>query len=306
MPASWVAASVRAQLLGKHRLGRAGAALVAGSAGLSSALQLLAASPYGVGVSTGMSLEAAQRQVASTTLWNLRLLSGWLPPGGIVVLQPLAAWFEIANIEQRLAYLSGEGHPSPYDLGAMGLAWPAVSKATTLDAVRQALARSHWGDPGSSEIRTMMLVVRFRWAAWVANSVPGTRVWAATASALLAARIRFTSPPQPVPPEASRPYGLPAGWQRAASPAELRSMMSGQLSWVLDGVESPSDLWKAEARLWSRVRRDAAKMIVQSRNDPAVVVGIAALLGYDAWLTRAALGAATRGATAREVFDAVA
>ena len=110
MPASWVAASTRARLLGDRRIGRLRAAAIANSGGLGPALQMLQASPYGANVDPGMSLEAAQRQVAATILWNLRVLAGWLPPGGSAMLLPLAAWFEIANIEERLAYLSGDDH----------------------------------------------------------------------------------------------------------------------------------------------------------------------------------------------------
>lgn len=306
MPASWVAASVRARLLGNRRLGRGGAVAVANSGGLGPALQLISESPYGADVDSGMSLEAAQRQVAATTLWNMRVLTGWLPPGGSAVLQPLVAWFEIANIEERLTYLSGGGHPRPYQLGRMGSAWPAVSRATTPDAVREALARSRWGDPGSSDPPVMVLILRFRWAAWVAGSVPGADLWAAAAAALLGARICFASSPSSRPPDSVRVYGLPPGWQQAASPAELRAMLPYQLAWVLDGVEQAEHLWAAEARWWSRVRRDAAEMVVRSRYDASVVVGIAALLGYDAWLVRAALVAAARGLPAKRVFDAVA
>jgi hypothetical protein len=306
MPASWVAASVRARLLGNHRLGTAGAAAVANSGGLGSALQLLKDSPYGADLDSGMSLDAAQRQVAATTLWHVRLLAGWLPPGGSAVLQPLVAWFEIANIEERLAYLSGAGHPPPHQLGRMGSAWPAVSRATTPDAVREALARSRWGDPGTSDPRAMVLVLRFRWAAWVAGSVPGASIWAATAAALLGARVRFTSAPSDLASESLRVYGLPRGWQHAASLPDLRAMMPRQLAWVLDRVEQPPDLWAAEGRWWWRVRRDAAEMVLRSRYEASAVVGVAALLGYDAWLARAALGAAARGLPAKRAFDAVA
>jgi hypothetical protein len=283
-----------------------GAAAVANSGGLGPALQLLIDSPYGADLESGMSLEAAQRQVAATTLWHLRVLAGWLPPGGSAVLQPLVAWFEIANIEERLAYLSGSGHPPPYQLGRMGLAWPAASSATTPDAVREVLSRSRWGDPGTSDAAAMVLGLRFRWATWVAGSVPGADIWAATAVALLAGRIRFASSPADLPPESLRVFGLPPGWQHAASLPALRAMMQHQLAWVLDGVEQSSDLWAAEARWWSQVRKDAAEMVVRSRYESSAIVGVAALLGYDAWLTRAALGAAARGVPAKGAFDAVA
>jgi hypothetical protein len=78
------------------------------------------------------------------------------------------------------------------------------------------------------------------------------------------------------------------------------------LAWVLDAVREPSDLWMAEARWWARVRRDAIDLVLRSRFEASVVVGVAALLGHDAWLARAALSAAARGGAAQGVFDAVA
>jgi hypothetical protein len=306
MSASWVAASVRAKLLENRRLGSAGAAAVAGSGGLGAGLQILVDSAYGAELDSSMSLEAAQRQIAATTLWHVRVLAGWLPPGGSALVRPLAAWFEIANIEERLAYLSVGGHPSPYQLGGMATAWPAVSKATTPERVRAALAHSRWGDPGTSDPELMMIGLRFRWAAWVAGSVPDAANWVAAAAALLAARIRFVAPPSNSALERARVYGLPRGWAQAASLAELRALMPRSLAWVLDGVDQVSDLWTAEARWWSRVRKDAAEMLVRSRFGAAVVVAVVALLGYDAWLARAALSSAARGLPARGVFDAVA
>ncbi|HEX9100294.1 MAG TPA: hypothetical protein VF956_12470 [Candidatus Dormibacteraeota bacterium] len=306
MPASWVAASVRARLLGNRRLGTAGAAGLARADGLGAALELLRRSPYGPNIEPGMSLEVAQRQVAATALWHVRLLAGWLPPGGSSVLQPLAAWFEIANIEERLGYLSGGDHPPPYQLGRMGTAWRAVSAVTTPDAIRDALAQSRWGDPGTSDPGAMVLALRFRWVAWISGAVPGAAVWAESAAALLAARLCFTLPRGSLAPFAVAVFGLPAGWEHAGSAHDLAAMLPHRLAWVLDRVQEPSDLWMAEARWWARVRRDAIDMVLRSRFESSVVVGVAALLAHDAWLVRAALSAAVRGRPAQGVFDAVA
>ncbi|MFI5283316.1 MAG: hypothetical protein ACHQ0J_09330 [Candidatus Dormibacterales bacterium] len=306
MPASWVAASVRAKLLQNRRLGEAGAVAVAGSGSLRAGMEMLMDSAYGTELNPGMTLEAAQRQIAITTLWQLRVLAGWLPPGGSEILRPLAAWFEIANIEERLSYLSGGTHAVPYELGGLATAWPLVSTATTSDRVRELLARSHWGDPGSSEPSAMMTVLRLRWAAWVAGTVPSAEVWAASAAALLAARVRFAAPILVPLPATTRAVGLPRGWAQAASLSDLRAMMPRWLSWVLEGVAQASELWTAEARWWSRVSRDARQTIVRSRHAPAAIVAVAALLGYDAWLARGALASAARGRPAREAFDAVA
>lgn len=304
MPASWVAASVRARLLADRRIGSARALELTRCDGLRDALEMLAASPYGEKLGGDMTLEAAEREVAATLLWNLRLIAGWLPPGGVHAVQPLAAWFELANIDERIVYLEGGRHPAPYQLGRLAFAWPAAARATTRDALRSALAQSRWGDPGDDQ-DAWMAILRFRWAAWVAASVPGADVWAATATVLLAARLRFTLQPA-VNVGGIRPFGLPAGWFEASSVREFRAMLSGQTAWVLDGIDEARDLWRAEARWWSRVRRDAAEMLVASRFGPAVIVGALALLAHDAWLTRAALAAVDRGDVGRRLFGAVA
>jgi len=83
-------------------------------------------------------------------------------------------------------------------------------------------------------------------------------------------------------------------------------MLPRSIAWVLAGVEGPADLWRAEARWWLHVRRDAAEMLVGSRYGPTVVVAVVALLAYDAWLARAALGAAARAQPGKGIFDAVA
>ena len=305
MPASWVAASVRARLLANRRIGSSRAIELAQCATLGAALELLAASPYAEKLMPGMTLEEAQREIAATVLWNLRLMAGWLPPGGVQIVQPLAAWFELANIEDRLAYLSGGEHPAPYQLGRLGVAWPAVAAATTPEAVREAIARSRWGDPGEGGPETWMVSLRLRWASWIASSVPGADVWAATACLLLAARVRF-GPDSALHASRVVAFGLPSRWWEAASLPDLRSMVGGQTAWALEGVDDVRDLWRAEARWWSRVRRDSGALLVASRFAEGVIAGAAALLAYDAWLARAALAAAARGDAGRAVFDAVA
>ena len=50
---------------------------------------------------------AAQRGVAETLLWHLRILAGWLPAAGAGLMRALAGWFELQNIDARLAALAG-------------------------------------------------------------------------------------------------------------------------------------------------------------------------------------------------------
>ena len=48
----------------------------------------------------GFDLGQAQRAVGDSMLWNLRVLSGWLPSSGSEASRVLAGWFEIANVDE--------------------------------------------------------------------------------------------------------------------------------------------------------------------------------------------------------------
>ena len=60
----------------------------------------------------------------------------------------LAGGHEIANVEAHVDELAGGPHTVPFDLGALGTAWPRVRAARSITEVRAALAQSPWGDPG--------------------------------------------------------------------------------------------------------------------------------------------------------------
>jgi hypothetical protein len=188
MSLAWVAGSVRASLLASRRVGRAGARAVAASGSLADALRELAASPYGRELEGARSLEEAQHAVAAALLWNLRVLAGWLPAVGGERLRALAAWFEIANVQDRLAYLAGEPYRPPHDPGGLGTAWPALARAGSPEALRSALADSAWGDPGSAEPAAVAAAMRAAWAGRVIAAVPEAASWARTAAALAEAR----------------------------------------------------------------------------------------------------------------------
>jgi hypothetical protein len=188
MSLAWVAGSVRASLLASRRVGRAGARELAASGSLTDALRGLAASPYGRELEGARSLEEAQHAVAAALVWNLRVLAGWLPAAGGERLRALAAWFEIANVQDRLAYLAGEPYRRPYDLGGLATAWPALARTGSPDALRAALAESAWGDPGSPEPAALAVALRAAWAARVIAAVPEAADWARTAAALAGAR----------------------------------------------------------------------------------------------------------------------
>ena len=185
---SWVAGSVRARNMLARRIGAEQARVLAAAASLSDGVSLLAGSAYGRFVHPGMSLIAAQRAIAETTLWHVRVLAGWMPPRALELVRALAAWFELVNIENRLAYLAGADVGSPFALGGLGSAWPLIAGAQTAVEVREALAGSRWGDPGSADRVAIGAGLRFSWARRVIESVPEAADWAAGAVGLLLAR----------------------------------------------------------------------------------------------------------------------
>lgn len=125
MSAGWVAGSVRARALAQRRVGRAGARRIAASGSLDSALRELTGTGYGGNAHPGLEVAEAQHGVAATVLWNLRVLAGWLPRDGVAMLRTLAAWFELANVDEMLAVRGGPA----FDPGALATAWPRLRAA---------------------------------------------------------------------------------------------------------------------------------------------------------------------------------
>jgi len=77
--------------------------------------------------------------------------------------------------------------------------------------------------------------------------------------------------------------------------------------WALEGATDPDELWRGEARWWSRVERDGFALLGErSGFGSAPVLGAVAVLAVDAWRVRAALELAARGGRPLEVFDALA
>src|SRR5690606_12474364 len=156
--AAWVAGSVRARAMARRRLGVANARVLAGG-DLAAALTMLAASPYQP-VSPGSSLAEAQRRVAETLLWHLRVLAGWLPADGAQLLRLLAGWYEIAYVEEHLQALSGAAPEPPYQLGTLATACPRLAGTGSPAELRAALTASAWGDPRGTDPRTISLTMR--------------------------------------------------------------------------------------------------------------------------------------------------
>lgn len=132
----------------------------------------------------------AQRAVLSALLWRLRVLAGWLPGEGVEMVRALAAWFEIANIEDRLAQIQGSPAVGPFALGTLGVVTRRLGGAATVDDVRTLLSGSYWGDPGPGDALSVRWRLRRRWLRWITISAPEALPLAAAAAALYRARER--------------------------------------------------------------------------------------------------------------------
>ncbi|MGA2393502.1 MAG: hypothetical protein ABSH03_09160, partial [Candidatus Lustribacter sp.] len=89
--------------------------------------------------------------------------------------------------------------------------------------------------------------------------------------------------------------------------ADLPACLPRASAWVLDGIAGPDELWRAEARVWARIEREAVRLNATVRPGPEMIVGLVALLATDARRTRAALELAARGGgVIAPWFDAVA
>ncbi|MDR3649299.1 MAG: hypothetical protein P4L20_09430 [Acidimicrobiales bacterium] len=256
-----------------------------------------------------MDLASAERAVFATLLWHMRILAGWGPPLGSGPLRLLATGFEVANVTGQLARIGGQNTPSPYALGSMGTAWPAISEAQTAAEVRVALASSSWGDPGGEDLATVRLALLLGWARRVLDGVPGAADWAISGSALVLCRVLMADAFAALGTSARRDahHLLGSGWQEASSPGELARHVPRAAAKVLEAASGPDDLWRAEALWWSNLEASGAALAARSTLDASSSVGVVGLLAVDAWRTRAALQIAARGGGDMvELFDAMA
>lgn len=308
---TWVAGSVRARAMARRRLGLGAARSLASLPSLDDAVDVLAGTPYNHDVRPGQSLDEVQHSVAATVLWHLRVLAGWVPHGDARMIRALAGGFEVANTDEHLRALAGGPLATPFELGGLAMAWPHICATTSLTAVRGALAQSAWGDPGAETQAALHLGMRISWAARVAAQVPGARHWSGGAAAILIAREvlvagnRLTSAMTRI---ASPLVG--SAWVESRSIPALAAALPATARWALTGIESPDDLWRAEAGWWARVQRDGFTLLRRPVTTCAPVVGSAAVMAADAWRVRGALEVAARGGShdprALEAFDAVA
>jgi hypothetical protein len=304
MNPGWVAGSVRARLLLGRRAGTDRARTLAQSPTLEQALEELTDTAYARSIARSPELEVVQHAVAASVAFSCRVVAAWLPREAAVGIRAMGSWFELANLEDRIAYLTdGELRPS-FELGMLSSVWHEAAGAGSLDELRRLLGRSSWGDPGSDDPQEMQLWLRLSWARRVARQAPAAGTWAAGALAILAATQMFVAG-RFFDPATARRLGLGEAWRSATSIPDLRDRLSAHAAWALAGVDEPSGLWRSELAWWRRVEGDADRMIRRRLDDPGVVIGAVALLALDAMRVNAALAVAARSGSpsALEVLD---
>ncbi len=307
MSAGWVAGSVRARALARRRLGAEETRRLASCGSLSDALRMLAATAYGASLRPEQPLAAAQREIAGSVLWDLRVLAGWLPSEGVPLLRVLGAWFELANVDELLQSIAGRPAEAEFQLGALATAWPRLRQAASNGELRAALAASAWHDPGGESTYALRLGLRAQWAARVAALGEPARTWAAGAVAMLVACERFAAGRALDPGIIGSALGLlgPTAL-RAATLQEMASGLPSRAAWILAGITAPADLWRAEQAWLARVERDGLRLLRTSGLDSGTVLGAVAVMAGDAWRVRAALEIAARGGGPLGAYDELA
>jgi len=304
--AQWVAGNVRARALLNRRLGVGRARALAAMNSLTDAQHALAATAYGRDITVGQPAHDTDHAVCAALLWHLRVLAGWQPPVGARAIRALAAGFEAQNIAAHARKLAGAPPGPPYTLGALASAWPRLSETRSLAQLRDILAQTIWGDPGSESPSDIALAVQVGWALRVANAVPEARDWADAWLALSVARRRLLELRElPGPVLVRARLGLGAA-VAASDLASFTDAIATRLRWVFDGTTGAGGLWTAEARWWARVEADGLTMLGRSEFTRAQTIGAVAVLAADAWRCRAALALASRGGGPMDVYDVVA
>ncbi|MGW7680880.1 hypothetical protein ACWGID_09100 [Kribbella sp. NPDC054772] len=308
MSAGWVAATVRVKAMARRRVGAGAARELALAPGLADALGRLSGTAYARAARPGTSLADAEWLVEAAELWQLRVLSGWLPSSAVGLARVLAGRYELANIVTHARALA---EPGPrrmyYELGSLAMSWPRIGATTSGPGLRAALAASPWGDPGDASPEALHDVLLLRWLRMVATEAPAAVEWATGAAVLLVAKqmLATTSGPTGRMVAAAAPL-IGSDWVRARSVDSLRAAVPVAGRWILDGVGEPAGLWRAEAGLTARIESDGFRLLRHGTPGTDPFVGAVAVLAVDGWRVRVALGDASNGTGPGEVLGVVA
>ncbi|MEV0283572.1 MULTISPECIES: hypothetical protein [unclassified Kribbella] len=308
MSAGWVAATVRAKAMARRRIGAGAARRIALAPSFADALGLLDGTAYARAAAPGTSLPDAEWLITAAELWQLRVLSGWLPRSAVGLARALGGRYECANIEVHARALAEPGRPQRYyELGSLALSWPRIAATTSAIELGSALGASPWGDPGDGSLQALHDMLTLRWLRMVAAEAPAALEWATGAAALVVAKQLLVATTGPVEwlVRSAAPL-LGPDWTQARSVSALRAALPVAGRWALDGVDSPVSLWRAETGLALRIESDGFRLL--RRGTPGVdpFLGAVAVLAVDGWRARVALGDAAYGGGPGEVLDVLA
>lgn len=261
MSAGWIAGDVRARELASEPLDVA--ASVAAATNLGAGIALLGQAKWIRDVAATTTVVASQRAVLETLLWRLRVIAGWLPSEGVEMVRSCVAWFEIRNIEDRLAYFVGAPASVQYELGRLGIISRPLGATSNGEDIRQLMAASAWGDPGSADAYRIRIWLRRMWHKRARDASPQLRVWSDAAAWLLAARER-TAARSGADLLARTPPLVPSPWKWAS------------VDWA------GSDLWRAEERWWTQVREEGLRLLHTPIGTPGPALGAITTLASSA------------------------
>lgn len=309
MNADWVAASARVRSLAQRRVGAGAVHTIAAESSLAGALAGLAGTVHGERLVGRTTLAGAERAIAETLLWQLRVLGGWVPAKGAALVRAAVAAFELDNIlDLGTSLADGTRHSSdPYDLGSLSTVWNRLRTARSSAELTDAIHTSPWGEIDSPDVRVARDELNAVWLRRLASVAPAARTWAEGACALTIARIVLVdrSAVSPALVKLVRPL-LGGAWEGSHDLTGLVQHLPRRTQALFRGVTGPKDLWRAEAALRMSCESDGFRLLRGSLPGPDVVLGGIAVLAIDAWRVRAALASAAMGLGSSEVLDVVA
>ncbi|MGA7986765.1 MAG: hypothetical protein WCB51_00015 [Candidatus Dormiibacterota bacterium] len=239
-------------------------AAVSASRDLGSAINVLSASPWAHGIDAQTPLATVERRVFSALLWQVRVLAGWLPAEGVEMIRSCVAWFEIRNVEDRIAHLAGMPARVPFELGRLGVISRALPSTDSRADIRRLLAGSSWGDPGADDAYSIRMWMLHRWHRRARDAAPELRVWGDAAVWLLAVRERLADRPG-ADLVRSDPPRFPPSWR-----------------WVTATPWTSGNLWTAEDRWWAQVEEEGARLFHSPITSRKPVIGAIATLAASA------------------------